>query len=208
MKIIDIFPTNVALSQREWSPQFDVEEQHALHLADTDQVKINGNGNGISLDTYILEKEPFTNLKDWVQTQVDDYFEKTFSPSDDVSLFITQSWLNYAQKDQFHSTHYHRNCVIAGVYYVNASSDDKLTFNRPSNMFDIFHIPYRETTPYNSNIFHLGVRTGTLLLFPGYLFHEVSPILQPHHTRISLAFNTWIQGSVGEEQNTTLVHTR
>ncbi len=113
MDILELFPTSLGVSHRGYSSDWEIEKDYALKLADDGMVKVNGFGNGISVNTYILNEQPFYNLKLWIESQVDQYYNKTYSPRDDSSMYITQSWLNYAEYQQHHFNHYHRNCFIS-----------------------------------------------------------------------------------------------
>jgi hypothetical protein len=36
-----------------------------------------------------------------------------------VTPYITQSWLNYTETNQYHHKHEHPNSLVSGVFYVN-----------------------------------------------------------------------------------------
>ena len=58
---------------------------------------------------------------------------------------------------------------------------------------------------YNSESWWFPVGTGELILFPSNLSHKVQPV-EGSDTRISLAFNTFPVGHIGDEDELTALH--
>ena len=61
--------------------------------------------------------------------------------------------------------------------------------------------------PYNSNSWYLPVQRGRLLLFPSSLRHSVSTV-STDMNRISLSFNVFVKGVVGDANNKTFLDLR
>ena len=40
-----------------------------------------------------------------------------------IHLKITQSWINFTKKGEYHHPHAHPNSLISGVFYVEADKD-------------------------------------------------------------------------------------
>ena len=60
---------------------------------------------------------------------IKDYFNKVLSITDEVTPYITQSWLNYTETKQFHHRHEHPNSIVSGVFYINCHEEfDKIKF--------------------------------------------------------------------------------
>ena len=55
---------------------------------------------------------------------------------------------------------------------------------------------------FNSATFMLPMKKGELLLFPSNLTHSV-PVNQSEEERISLSFNTWPKGNMGDKTSLT-----
>ena len=111
--------------------------------------------------------------------------------------FITQSWLNYTEPGQSHHKHAHPNSVISGVLYINADQNtDKIFFFR--QIFEQIKPAIRETNVFNSESWNAPVKTGQVVLFPSHLLHMVET-KEGDNTRVSLAFNTFLKGVIGEE---------
>ena len=68
------------------------------------------------------------NLRKWIESKINIYCLDILKLKD-VEPYITQSWLNYTEKDQYHHKHAHPNSIISGVFYINChESLDKITF--------------------------------------------------------------------------------
>ena len=101
-----------------------------------------------------------------------------------------------------HHSHNHPNSIISGVFYIDVE-DDRIEFERPQS--NQFVLPPKDYNMYNSGSWWLGVEEKSLLLFPSTLVHSVPQI---HHskTRISLAFNTFIRGYIGDDKHLDGLH--
>jgi uncharacterized protein (TIGR02466 family) len=77
-------------------------------------------GNTTSIDNTILKSKELTQLRDFIETKVSEYFTTVYSPKHKVNLKITQSWTNYTDKGQYHHKHEHPNSFVSGVFYVQA----------------------------------------------------------------------------------------
>ena len=62
----------------------------------------------------------------------------------------------------------------------------------------------RKQTPSNSRTFILNPQENMLLLFPSYMPHAV-PDNIIETTRVTLAFNTFYTGSIGNDHDVTLL---
>jgi hypothetical protein len=76
-------------------------------------------GNITSNNNYILNEKPFANIKKELDLRVKDYFEKVISTSNNIKPYITQSWLNCTETNQYHHKHAHPNSLVSGVFYIN-----------------------------------------------------------------------------------------
>jgi uncharacterized protein (TIGR02466 family) len=158
-------------------------------------------GNITSNDNYILNQKVFSKLKEDLDLRVQDYFNKVLSTTDAVTPYITQSWLNYTETNQYHHKHTHPNSLVSGVFYVNCHEEfDKIKF---------FNDGYKTIKPeikdwnlYNSETWWFTVKTGDIILFPSSLTHMVET-KEGDNTRISLAFNVFIKGNIGNNKNLT-----
>lgn len=158
--------------------------------------KVSNAGNACSVNKFIFKKKELKPIYDFCFGAVTEYFNQTIKPKNDVSLYITQSWANYATKGNWHHTHNHSNSYISGVFYINADpKHDKITFLK-DNLPNIL-LTSNEYTIYNSPSWWMEAETGVCYLFPSSLKHEVETI-KTDGIRISISFNTFLKGNIGE----------
>ena len=158
-------------------------------------------GNKTSVDNTILRNKSMTKLRDFIETSVSDYFTTVHNPKHKVNLRITQSWLNYTEPGEWHHKHAHPNSFVSGVFYPQANREtDKIYFYRDG--FQQIKLPPENWNIWNSESWWFEVGTGDLVLFPSSLEHMVETV-QGDQTRISLSFNTFPVGNIGEEVSLT-----
>jgi uncharacterized protein (TIGR02466 family) len=158
-------------------------------------------GNVTSTDNTILRNYSMTKLRDFIESSVSEYFKSIYSPKHDVSLRITQSWINYTEPGQYHHKHAHPNSFVSGVFYPQANREtDKIHFYRDG--FQQIKFPPSNWNVWNSESWWFEVGTGDLILFPSSLTHMVETV-KGEDIRISLSFNTFPVGLVGDEMNLT-----
>jgi uncharacterized protein (TIGR02466 family) len=159
-------------------------------------------GNVTSSNNYILNEVPFLNLKNEINFIVNDYFDKIINPIENkITPYITQSWLNYTESTQYHHTHEHPNSIVSGVLYINADeNNDMIKFY--NNYYETIKIQPKEYNIYNSKSWWFPVKTGQIVLFPSSTTHSVE-VKKGDNTRISLAFNVFIKGILGNNKDLT-----
>jgi uncharacterized protein (TIGR02466 family) len=157
-------------------------------------------GNTTSTDNFVLRRSGLTNLRSWIEDCVADYFKATANPKHDVSLRITQSWVNYSEQGQYHHKHAHPNSLVSGVFYINTNDNDRIYFYRSG--FQQIKFPTDDWNQWNSESWWFEAMEGRLILFPSSLEHMV-PTVEGEKTRVSLSFNTFPVGTVGEEMDLT-----
>ena len=192
-----IFPTPIYMSKinRKLTP---------LELKFVDKHKkdfYNNEGNIVSNNNYILNEKPFISLKKELDLKVQDYFDKVISPANNITPYITQSWLNYTEKNQYHHKHAHPNSLVSGVFYINCHEEhDKIKFFNDG--YKTIKLEIKDWNIWNSESWWFPVKTGDIILFPSSLTHMVET-KQGDNTRISLAFNVFIKGTIGNNKNLT-----
>ena len=192
-----IFPTPIYISKlnRELTNK-------ELLFINKNKLNINKNeGNITSSNNYILNDKLFKDLKLELDLKIQDYFDKIICPANNITPYITQSWLNYTETNQYHHKHSHPNSLVSGVFYINCDNKfDKIKF---------FKEDYKTIKPeiktwnlWNSESWWFPVKTGDIILFPSSLTHMVET-KEGTNTRISLAFNTFVKGTIGINKELT-----
>ena len=192
-----VFPTPIYISKldRKLTP---------LELKFVDKNKkdfYKNDGNITSNNNYILNEKPFNNIKKQLDLKVQDYFDKIISPANNITPYITQSWLNYTETNQYHHKHAHPNSLVSGVFYINCHEEhDKIKFFNDN--YKTIKLEVKDWNLYNSESWWFTVKTGDVILFPSSLTHMVET-KEGDNTRISLAFNVFIKGKIGNNKSLT-----
>jgi uncharacterized protein (TIGR02466 family) len=195
MNTYNIFPTTVGIVELE--REFTKKEIDIFNNLE----RRPNEGNTTTVNNKVLELKEFKKLKEFVTNSVNEYFQKTICPKENVELYVTQSWVNYTEKGQFHHKHAHPNSFISGVLYLNADvTKDKIYFYK--EQYQQLNVEPKEWNITNSTSWWFEVGTGKLILFPSSLTHMVQTI-DHDETRISLAFNTFLKGKLGTNNTLT-----
>ena len=198
MLIHQLFPEPVYVSTLE-----RVLTQEELKTVNKYKKKTYPNmSNTTSNDNYVLENKTLKNLKKDLQKTVMDYFDKIVCTDNSIIPYITQSWINYTETNQFHHQHAHSNSYISGVFYIDAQKEvDSITFYKP-NANETIRLNVAKYNPFNAASCLFPVETGNIFLFPSFLIHGVNK-KKGTNTRISLSFNVFIKGKIGDKSNLT-----
>ena len=195
--IQNLFPIPVG----KYPIDFILTKEHLDFIINLDRK--NNHSNTSSINTKVLENKLFKTLYDKILEQARIYFYEVYSPKSKVDIRITQSWINYTEKGQYHHRHYHPNSFISGIYYIQTDKDlDQVHFFNNKNR-DIRLTP-NSFNIWNSEAWWFETVAGELFLFPSHLEHMVNTVESPQ-TRISLSFNTFLVGQVGDENELTLL---
>tara|TARA_Y100001937_G_scaffold128684_1_gene206812 strand:+ start:1946 stop:2572 length:627 start_codon:yes stop_codon:yes gene_type:complete len=165
---------------------------------------IKNQGNINTKDNYILNRKQFKNIKKFLDKCCKDYLDTIICPKNNVELYITQSWLNYTEANQYHHRHEHPNSVVSGVLYFDSDiKNDKILFTSSKGYQQIKpEIDNTKWNLWNSGTWFFSVETGNLFMFPSSTTHQVES-KKGTNTRISLAFNTFYKGTVGSNSELT-----
>ena len=158
-------------------------------------------GNITSNNNYILNEKPFVNIKKELDLRIKDYFDKVISSANNITPYITQSWLNYTETNQYHHKHEHLNSLVSGVFYINCHEKlDKITFFNEN--YKLIKLEIKNWNLFNSESWWFPVKTGDIIMFPSSIKHMVET-KKGDNTRISLAFNVFIKGTIGDNRTLT-----
>jgi len=196
--IHSIFSTPIYISKLNR----ELTSQELKFIEENKKLFLKNEGNISSKNNYILNEKPFLNLKKELDLKVKNYFEKVISPANNIIPYITQSWLNYTETNQYHHKHEHPNSLVSGVFYINCHEElDKIKFFK-KDIYQIIKPEIKNWNVWNSEAWSFVVKTQDIIMFPSSLTHMVEN-KEGTNTRISLAFNVFIKGTVGNEENLT-----
>ncbi len=192
-----LFPTPLIFTNIE--REFTKEE---LEFFDEQgKTTFKNDGNVTSLDNYLMKHDAMSTIKQELTESLQMFLDNIIKPKDDVKPYVTQSWLNYTAENQYHHKHAHPNSFLSGVMYVNADPEkDKITFFTES--YKQIKLNPKEFNWYNAESWYFTVKPGDIVVFPSSLTHMVEQKAGTN-TRISLAFNSFLRGSIGDNRSLT-----
>ena len=155
--------------------------------------------NRQSEDTFVLDRPELANIRAFIELKIQKFATEIMASSD--KLIITQSWLNKNKKGESHHEHVHPNSMVSGVWYPQIHESLPPIQFRHRNQRDVTLSTEKYNT-FNSATFQLPMKRGELILFPSNLQHSV-PVNQSDEERISLSFNTWPKGNMGDIKSLT-----
>ena len=190
MKIENLFPTPIGF----WNLVLNKDEIDFIQNLEQRP----NTGNTTSKNNYLFREPEMERLAMFVGNCLDKYMKATYAPKHDVKPYITQSWANYTKAGQYHHKHAHPNSFISGCVYI-AAKGDKIYFYRDG--YQQIKLPTENWNPYNSESWWFEVNEGDVIMFPSSLTHMVQTV--DGEERISIAFNTFLKGTVGDTNDLT-----
>ena len=199
-----LFSTPVFESSENY--KFNKSELEFIHKQ-KENVAINQNGNSYSKNNYVLDSPELKNLKEFCNKNLLMFFYDRFKVKKDIEIYITQSWINFNQKDTSHHRHKHVNSIISSVLFIKGETCPIIFYNSERNLFgnllsyDDFTAPNED----NTSQVYFNNQNGQLFLFPSTLMHSVAKN-KSDVERISLSFNTFIRGQLGGDSSLQILN--
>ena len=199
-ELLQLFPTPLLICPCPF--EYDQELEWIKKKSFTRENKNTETGASLNRqteDTFILDKPEMSRVRRFIDSKIKE-FVITIMGSDN-EMVITQSWLNKNCKGESHHEHKHPNSMISGVWYPQINEKlPPIKFRNPKSR-DIT-LSIKNYNHFNSTTFMLPMKKGELIIFPSDLMHSV-PINDFNEERISLSFNTWCIGSLGNKEELT-----
>lgn len=159
-------------------------------------------GNTSSDNRHVLAQPGLESFREFIENSADEFFRTIHSPKTDVRLRITQSWTNHTKPGQFHHKHAHPNSFVSGVFYIQTDpTRDRIYFYKDG--YQQLKLRPSDFNIYNSESWWFEAEPGKLIMFPSSLTHMVETLPEDAATRISLSFNTFLVGDVGDDYELT-----
>ena len=161
-------------------------------------------GTKLSGDKKILEKPELKRPHDFIVSSVKDYVKNELAIDDE--FYLTTSWATVNNKGDKHHKHNHPNTLLSAVYYANVESGN-LIFQSPRNgLFPNFDFTFNvsKSNEYNSKGWSIPVKTGDLVIFPGWLYHESEVNVLDNH-RVIVGANFFARGTYGTYEDVDLL---
>lgn len=192
-----LFPTPVMFNK----VGRDFTKEELDYIKSHSSATYHNDGNVTSVNNYILNEPEMADLNKFVTDQLNEYLKQVYKPKYPAEVFITQSWLNWTKKGEFHHKHAHPNSFISGVLYIATDlTKDKITFYNSG--YKQLQIATYHYDILNSDSWWVNVKTGDIVMFPSSLTHNVENVIADD-VRVSLAFNSFIKGTFGDSRSLT-----
>ena len=186
--VFPLFPTSV------YVVPYEKDLTKELEFTKTCKYRSSGT-NYISEDTFILKHKKLSTLNTFIQQHLDNFSKNMLQLKH--SLIPTQSWLNKSPKESWHPSHTHPNSILSGVFYLSINKSCPIHFSKEESSFHVGHARL-------SGCF-FPAQSGDLMIFPSTLTHGV-PSNKSNEERISLSFNTFSSGPIGNIENLTYLN--
>tara|TARA_B100000959_G_scaffold257511_1_gene291691 strand:+ start:439 stop:1053 length:615 start_codon:yes stop_codon:yes gene_type:complete len=165
----------------------------------------NGGANSITSNTYVLREPMLKQLNIKLTEIINQFLRNVFAPQGEFGLYITQSWINVTKPGQYHHRHRHPNSVLSGAFYIKTVQNDQIQvfsdiMSHP--LMYAYDFTFKDQNMHNAWSYSQIVKDNDFVMFPSNLEHSV-PTNKSNETRISLAFNTFLQGKVGNDIDLT-----
>jgi uncharacterized protein (TIGR02466 family) len=187
-KVVGVFDLERNLTKKELT----LINQNLCVLEENDN-------NKISVNKSVLNDANLCDLKQFINDALKQYVEQVLDET--TELQITQSWLNKTAEGESHHQHCHQNSYLSGVFYVRTNEDDKIIFYNSDPRNNYFKPTVNNWNLVNAQSWWLPTKQNSLLVFRSDLYHSVPKT--SNKERISLSFNTFPIGSLGNEQSAT-----
>lgn len=186
-RILDVTLSHIDLAAMELAILAD-------RKADPDGIErsnVRASGAWHGSDTALHRREPFSRLNEPIFKALWTV-GRTMGYAANSTIDITGMWANVLPTGGHNKFHSHPNSLWSGVFYVRADEGaGRIVFSDPrpaacalqAVVEDARDVP-RECQP----VVKYSARPGRLILFPGFLGHEVEPN-EGSSDRISLSFN-------------------
>lgn len=196
-----IFDIDLTLEEREifscWKNSIDFNFEKNIESVDSSTTEV-------SKDKYVLknflqQKQKLLELFSEINNKLLHY---------DNEFKITTSWFTRAKPGSYCQIHNHKNSFYSGVLYFDEYDLDSapIEFYNFSSSSDLFFMSPKEYTIYNSKMWKIYPKSGSLLFFPSYVHHRIG-VNNSKNTRYSLAFNIIPVGKVGVGDSTMVIDT-
>ena len=197
MQIQSLFPTSVGFLQMD-----KAVSKKILAFMKSKGMRMELNiSNNTSIDRFVLDNDELSDIKKVLTDSVNEYFKEIVNSDQGVELYITNSWINVTKNGESHQLHKHKNSILSAILYIDTCEEDKVSFITEHDVFGNFSFTSNRITDWNANLWTIQAETDKLVMFPSTLSHRVNT--RPNTctgTRISLSFNTWVEGMFSPPQ--------
>jgi uncharacterized protein (TIGR02466 family) len=168
-----------------------------------------GMTNHQSRDSYLFDTfaEELKDIKNFCERQLKSYLEEIEGVDTDLAgLRITQSWLGKTKPGENLHLHTHSNSYLSATLYIQCLPNDSIHFEKYPlcGSYNNLVFPTKKITMWNASGFNQNVTEGDMIIFPSWVMHQVNVNETKDKERISLTFDTFPIGEMGNSESTQL----
>jgi uncharacterized protein (TIGR02466 family) len=155
-----------------------------------------------SKSNIILDNAHWNSIKQQILSNVNYYFYNVMMAKPNISIQITNSWVNRSNSGQLHVKHTHPNSILSGVLFFDYHESGIVFFDSKYNQIEYAKSNFNV---FNSRQWVVKPAPGLLLIWPSNVEHAVELIPGNSKIRFSLSFNTWVFGDINNTHHMNLV---
>jgi uncharacterized protein (TIGR02466 family) len=161
-----------------------------------------------SISQNILEEPGFLNLKNLIDSLMEEYVYNQLKLPRSSKLKLVNSWMVIGHPGSETNGHTHPNSVYSGIFYLKAGPGTGVVkFSIPRNSFT-FTTPTVSPMPTEFNLYNSlcwGIEPGenTVLIFPSHLEHSITKNIS-NRIRCCVPFNYFLVEEISSEPTQVL----
>lgn len=164
-------------------------------------------GAKLSSNVHLLEMSEMKRVHDFIVESVKVFVKDSLKITDE--FYLTNSWATTNSKGDKHHIHHHPNTLLSAVYYPHVESGNLKFYSEKNGLFPNFDFSfnYSEYNEFNSKSWTIAVKSGDLVIFPGWLKHETTP--NEHDSlRVMIGANFFTRGAFGSDKTLDLLEVK
>ena len=192
MKIYNIFPTTIFQSKsstldNEKIIKFLYEKKNEDESKNEEPIKRSNINGGYHSTFHIQRKKEMEELCNFIVDTINDNIVNYWYLGDNINKKnIHKMWGMINNKNHLNNAHNHPNTWLSGVYYLKVPKDSgDICFHDPVDSRS-FSLDFSRLV--RSREMCIKPEEGKLLLFPGWLYHSVTPN-ESDEDRMCVSFN-------------------
>jgi len=199
----EIMPLHALPVYKEETNFVLTKEEMEVVLGQEYRLSTGGKDVKITTSDTVLNNEKLNRVKIFILSRFNYYVENILQIKN--CFYLTQSWSAINGKDSTHHLHAHPNTILSCVYYAAANPDNggelRLKMQR-SRLQEGFYFSYEKKEPnvFNSHATDIKVKTGDIVMFPGWVDHESLPN-KSDEQRLIIGTNYFAMGQLGKHEN-------
>jgi|TARA_R100000329_G_C7518786_1_gene182896 uncharacterized protein (TIGR02466 family) len=183
------------------------EKDVIMRETKSDPQVLSNKGVKVTKNHRLLEEPGLQRLSKFMQDYTKQFVREDLKILDE--FYMTSSWATLNSKGDAHHGHTHPNTLLSAVFYAQAKSGQLVvsaTDNGFTPNFD-FRYNIESYNVFNAKSWNIPVKTGDMVIFPGWLNHHTTPN-EEEEPRIAVGANFFTRGTFGRYEDTDLLEVR